>query len=74
MDLQGINAALVNNKETVKLSDLPQNQPQPILNIRIVKSKFGEILLVELQEHMVFPPRRAIEAISQNQSKFTPDK
>ncbi|KAG5865423.1 hypothetical protein JTB14_004462 [Gonioctena quinquepunctata] len=53
---RGINAAsLVNNKETVKLSDLPQNQPQPILNKRIVKSKFGEIPLVKLNCKNIWP-------------------
>jgi len=62
MDLTKLNKACVPaRKPVVKLQDLSLNHPHQILEAKIVRTKFGESVLLELAEKVVFLPKRATE-------------
>ncbi|XP_074039995.1 uncharacterized protein [Leptinotarsa decemlineata] len=51
MDISEINGCtLAELKETVKLSELPKDEPQIIHDMKIVNSKYGETTLIDLEE------------------------
>ncbi len=67
MDLKKLNVACSvvtadNRKPVAKLQDLPQNTPEQILSAKLVQTKFGKSVLLELTEKVVFLPKRATEA------------
>ena len=63
-DLKSVNEkALLEGprKPVQKLDSLPADIPQKILKARLVPTKFGESILVELEESVVFLPRRVTD-------------
>lgn len=46
----------VEEKEVVQLNSLSVGKPYPVLSFRLVSTKFGKRLLVELEEAKVFLP------------------
>ncbi|CAH1992644.1 unnamed protein product [Acanthoscelides obtectus] len=45
------------------LYELPLNQYQTVLSLRILQGRFGQVPLVELQNFVVFLPGRATEQL-----------
>ncbi|CAH2018970.1 unnamed protein product [Acanthoscelides obtectus] len=77
MDLSKINeiaATSYTSKPKKSLYELPLNQYQTVLSIRIVQGRFGQVPLVELQNFVVFLPGRATEVIIENLESFTPGR
>ncbi|CAH2010524.1 unnamed protein product [Acanthoscelides obtectus] len=77
MDLNKINeiaATGYTSKPKKSLYELPLNQYQTVLSIRIVQGRFGQVPLVELQHFVVFLPGRATEVIIENLENFTPGR
>ncbi|KAJ8909476.1 hypothetical protein NQ315_002673 [Exocentrus adspersus] len=75
MDLKSINtAAQINRLETVKLSDLKPDEPMLIKGIKIIQTTYGKSVLVDLGEKQVFLPRRIVESVEANITRFAPDK
>lgn len=64
MDLKAVNSqALVNQKPIKKLKDFTLNNPFKILAAKIVKGKFGKVVLLELEDCSTFLPSRMTEVI-----------
>lgn len=64
MDLEAINkVASFEQKECKKLTDLTKD---------IVRGRFGRVVLLELEEVVIYSPNRMIEAIDGKESKFIP--
>uniref|UniRef100_A0A6P7GWB2 Uncharacterized protein LOC114341513 n=1 Tax=Diabrotica virgifera virgifera TaxID=50390 RepID=A0A6P7GWB2_DIAVI len=63
MDLAKLNAStsIAERKPAIKLNSLPVNEPQKILSAKIVQSKFGQAVLLELTESVKFLPDRVTE-------------
>lgn len=62
MDLLAVNAVSdIVKKPVKKLYNLQQNKPYPIVKARITTSDFGESVLLELEDCVVFLPRRVTE-------------
>lgn len=71
MDLSQINAAaLVQQKPTKKLKDLPKDQLFPIISAKAVKGKYGKCILLELDEFVVFLPNRMTSVLQGKESNF----
>lgn len=64
MDLKQLNnhTKFAEKKPTKKLGDLKIREPHPIVSARIVKTKFGEAILLELTDSVVFLPSRVTDA------------
>ena len=71
MDVSAINAQAAAFNTTVALSSLPINQPHPIENIRVVQTRFGEAIVVELEASSVFVPRRVVGIFKPQLPAFT---
>ncbi|CAH1990810.1 unnamed protein product [Acanthoscelides obtectus] len=77
MDLNKINeiaATGYTSKPKKSLYELPLNQYQTVLSLRIVQGRFGQVPLVKLQNFIVFLPGRATEVIIENLENFTPGR
>lgn len=75
MDLSKINdMCKINRKETIKLSDLKQDVPVLIKGVKIIDTKYGKAVLVDLGSTEVFLPKRATSAIEECVKEFIPDK
>lgn len=75
MDLSEINKqALVQQKPTQKLRDLPKDQPFPIISAKVVKGKYGKCILLELDEVVVFLPNRMTSILQGKESNFSSKK
>lgn len=64
MDLTAINKISLlekENKPVKKLSELTLNKPYKILCGQVVASKFGQSVLLELEEYVTFLPNRVTE-------------
>lgn len=63
MDLKTLNAVSLLEKRTNqrKLGELERDKPYKILDGSIVKSKFGAVVLLELEDFVVFLPARVTE-------------
>lgn len=77
MDLNQINsftsgAALYQNKPVKKLTDLAEGLQYTMLNLKIVKTKFGDVPLVEMDDFVTFLPGRCTKIIEENLKTFTP--
>ena len=48
----------------MKLVDLLLGQPQPIKTAKVVTTKFGKSVLIELEDSVVFLPSRVTETYS----------
>lgn len=71
MDLQKLNStSLLVEKPIVKLCDLTPNVPIPIFGAKLVKTKFGESILLELDDFVTFLPRRVVTHMKNNLEKF----
>ncbi|CAG9854254.1 unnamed protein product [Phyllotreta striolata] len=59
MDLKEINnVSLIEDKPTKKVTELSVNIPYPILKAKVITSKFGKVILLELSDTKVFLPIR----------------
>lgn len=75
MDLQAVNSlALVNQKPIKKLKDFQLETPCEIKSAKIVKGKFGKVVLLELEDCCTFLPSRMTEALKGKESLFVNDK
>lgn len=75
MDLENLNkVSLLETKEVVKLTEFPLNVPQPIYKAQIIKTKFGETVLLELEEKKTFLPKRVLPQMKDNLLQFTEGK
>ena len=75
MDLEKLNqVSLLENKQVTKLGDLPQNIPQSIYGAEIIKTKYGETVLLELKKNKIFLPKRVLPIIKDNLAQFTRGK
>ncbi|KAJ8966513.1 hypothetical protein NQ317_008804 [Molorchus minor] len=60
MDLTKLNqVAVLETKPLIKISDLPENIPQPILSADIMTTKYGETILIEFEESKAFLPKKS---------------
>lgn len=72
MDLKSVNTqALVNQKSVKKLKDFALNTPFKILAAKIVKGKFGKVVLLELEDWCTFLPSRMTDVIRGKESHFS---
>lgn len=75
MDLKKINEiAKITEKPSIKMQDLPQGIPIPIIQLRAVNGKFGEAILAELESAVIFFPRRVTNFLKENLENFQPNK
>lgn len=75
MDLQSVNnQALVNQKPVKKLKDFTLNKPFKILSVKIVKGKFGKVVLLELEDWCTFLPNRMTEVLKGKENHFATGK
>lgn len=75
MDLQKLNeVSLLETKAVVKLAELPVNIPQPIYGAQLIKTKFGETVLLEFEEKKAFLPKRVVPLMKDNLTQFTDGK
>lgn len=67
MDLKALNEISLlekENKPIKKLRDLELNIKYKIVGAKVTNSKFGEVILLELEEFVVFLPKRVTESYS----------
>lgn len=62
------------HKETKPLSQLSQGEKFQIVDLKIIKTRYGETVLVECTDFKVFLPKRATEVIKRNIYSFQQDK
>ncbi|XP_074034173.1 uncharacterized protein isoform X2 [Leptinotarsa decemlineata] len=78
MDLNKINGiSLVdteNKKPVEKLQNLPLGEPQKIFSARIVQTKFGKTVLLELEKHITFLPQRVTKTYERFINHFEQEK
>lgn len=77
MDLNAINtftsgAGAYTSKPLKKLTELPVGEPFDIINMKIVKGKFGDAPLVETLKFVTFLPARSTTIIQSNMENFKP--
>lgn len=68
MDLKALNAVSLlekENKPIRKLKELEENKKYRILDAKVTNSKFGEVILLELELYVTFLPKRVTETYSQ---------
>lgn len=71
MDLATVNKlALLESKEAVKLHQLPKDEEIKILSAKIVSTKYGNCPLIELEENIVFLPKRVLKFVEMNIEDF----
>lgn len=65
MDLSSINSvcSLSGVKEVLKLALLPKNTVFTIHSAEVKTTKFGEVILLELEKNKVFLPKRSTEVM-----------
>lgn len=75
MDLRKLNnVSLLETKPNIKLANFPINVPRPIFSARLVKTKFGETILLEFEDSTTFLPKRVVPLIRDNLENFTSGK
>lgn len=75
MNLNEINESGVPaTKPLIKVKDLEQNIKYPIVKAKIVNTKFGESVLLDLEEVSCFLPKRATDAFKNQIDKFVSRK
>lgn len=67
MDLEKLNAECAyEDKPTVKLRDLPCGEKFRILRASVIRTKYGQSILLDLENERIFLPKRSTEAVKQN--------
>lgn len=76
MDLKMLNktSSLTELKPQIKIRELPIDVPFVILEAKIVKGKFGDSVLLELEDKVVFLPSRVTDCFKKNLEKFQSNK
>lgn len=76
MDIQLLNrySLLENVKPIVKLTELPINTPVAILSAKIVKTRFGETVLLEFANAKTFLPKRMVPLMRDHIDNFADSK
>lgn len=67
MDLKSLNKVSLlekENKPIIKIPELHKDLPYKIIEGKITNSKFGKVVLLELEEHIVFLPKRVTDSYS----------
>lgn len=67
MDLKALNEISLlekENKPIKKLRDLEQDIKYLIVDAKVTNSKFGEVILLELEDYVTFLPKRVTESYS----------
>ncbi|KAJ8972419.1 hypothetical protein NQ317_011064 [Molorchus minor] len=67
-------ASVLETKPLIKISDLPENIPQPILSADLMTTKYGETILIEFEDSKAFLPKRVVPLIKNNLTEFTNSK
>lgn len=71
MNLNEINeTGVAATKPLIKVKELVEGTAYPIVKAKIVNTKFGESVLLELEEASCFLPKRATEAFKSQIDKF----
>lgn len=74
MDLSGINKSVeIKQLPTKRLQDLPQGEKFLIVSLKIVKTRFGEVPVVECPEFKTYLPKRSTQVIKENLENFRPN-
>lgn len=76
MDLKALNKnSLIEKREpAIKLKDLPENEKFKIFGAKIIKSRYGETILLNLGERDVFLPQRVTEDYRKHIEHFSSQK
>lgn len=76
MNLNEINqvGVAVPLKPLIKLKDLVLGKPYPIIKARIINTKFGEAVLLDLDDVSCFLPKRATNVFRNQVEQFIPKK
>ncbi|KAG5876823.1 hypothetical protein JTB14_014153 [Gonioctena quinquepunctata] len=78
MDLKALNSIslLESNipKPVIKLKNLIVGKQYKIHTAKLVQTKFGEAVLLELEENVVFLPQRVTDEYKPQIANFSPDK
>ncbi|KAJ8984290.1 hypothetical protein NQ317_009774 [Molorchus minor] len=75
MDLTKLNqVSVLETKPLIKISNLPENIPQPILSADLITTKYGETILIEFQDSKAFLPKRVVPLMKDNLTEFTDSK
>lgn len=69
-EINDISAVQVEQKPTVKLQELEVGKKFKILNVKAVKGKFGESILVELEDCITFLPNRCTDVYKEHIKEF----
>ena len=60
-----------NNKPLIKLSELAKDVPTKILLARLINTKYGECILLELEENTTFLPKRVVPMMKDHLEEFS---
>lgn len=63
-----------NNKDVVRLIDLPHNVEHHVLSARIVNTKYGKTPIFELDDCVVFLPKRVTSYITKTLDSLNEEK
>ncbi|KAJ8967128.1 hypothetical protein NQ317_019955 [Molorchus minor] len=75
MDLTKLNqVSVLETKPLIKIFELPENIPQPILSADLMTTKYGETILIEFEEGKAFLPKRVVPLMKNNLTEFTNSK
>lgn len=78
MDLKSINESCLlesaeDQKPAIKLQELKPDKKYAVISSRVIQSKFGACVLVELDENVVFLPKRVTKSL-ESQVEYLVDK
>lgn len=75
MDVANINKiALLETKTLVKLHQLTKDEPVSIKAAKIVSTKFGNSPLIEIEDNVLFLPKRVLKFVEENIEDFNNSK
>lgn len=75
MNLQMINkSGLAATKPLINIKNLEVDKPYIIVNAKLSKTKYGDSVLLELEEAACFLPRRVTAAFKEQLDKFKENK
>lgn len=70
-EINSVSSAEVVEKPIVKLVDLEQGKKFKIHEIKAVNGKFGEVIVVELDDFKVFLPKRCSDVYKKHLKEFS---
>lgn len=73
-EINTISTAFAEIKPVIKLKDLPKDTPHRINSAKVHQGQFGAQILLELEENIVFLPKRVTDAFASHVNQFTPGK